>query len=408
MTKANTWLLPDGMDELLPQRAAAMESLRLKLLECYRTWGYQLVRPPMLEFLESLSVGTGSDLALQTFTLTDQLSGRLLGLRADITPQVARIDAHSLKQQGPARLCYCAPVLHSTSDALSDSRELDQIGIELFGSESVDADLEVVQLMLLSVEKAGALVDTSEGKLVKLDLGNVEIYRAIAQYAGLNAEAETELSEIIQRKALPELNAFIEKAITNDELAQLIRQLPSLCGNIDVIGRAREVFKSISDSQVIEKLNIALSQLEKVHQHVAQHFEQVECYFDLGEVRGYDYHTGLVFSVYKEGFAQALAKGGRYDSIGESFGRSRPASGFSADLRKLLCLSPLESPSELIPNAILIPINADTALKEKVKALRAQGEVLIQALGNHEALLENESCNRQLVYKNSVWQVQAL
>lgn len=401
MSSADRWLLPDGIDELLPEQAAAAEALRRELLDCYRVWGYHLVRAPMLEFLESLKVGTGNDLALQTFTLTDQLSGRLLGLRADITPQVARMDAHSLKRSAPARLCYCAPVLHSIATNLSGARELDQIGIELFGSDSVQADIEVIQLMLLTVKKAGAFADK---KLVKLDLGNVGIFAAAAKFAGLKSTQENQLSEILQRKALPELEKFIKTNISNLEAANLIRVFPRLCGDENILIEARKLFSSVSDKTVVAALLAALDRLDVIYQVIKAVYSDVECYFDLAELRGYDYHTGLVFAVYKQGFAQALAKGGRYDSIGESFGRSRPATGFSSDLRKLLLLSKMPS----IAIGIFVPDENDQTLFKKVTELREQGEVLIQSLSQNDEALKKECCDRQLVLKEGVWLVQAL
>lgn len=401
MTSADTWLLPDGIDELLPQQAAAAEKLRRDLLDCYRTWGYHLVRAPMLEFLESLKVGTGNDLALQTFTLTDQLSGRLLGLRADITPQVARMDAHSLKRMAPARLCYCAPVLHSIAANLSGARELDQIGIELFGSASVQADIEVIELMLITVAKAGAFNDQS---LVKLDLGNVGIFAAAAKFAQLQNAEESQLSEILQRKALPELEKFINEHITNTEAANLIRVFPRLCGDQGVLAEARKIFSLVSDKSIVTELLSALDKLELVFKAIQAKYDNIECYFDLAELRGYDYHTGLVFAVYKQGKAQALALGGRYDSIGKSFGRSRPATGFSSDLRQLLLLSNMPS----IAVGIFVPNDHDSALLKKVAELRAQGEVLVQSLNQDDAMLKKECCDRQLVLQQGVWKIEKL
>ncbi len=401
MTSADRWLLPDGIDELLPQQAEAAEALRLKLLDTYRRWGYELVKPPMVEFLESLKVGTGHDLALQTFTLTDQLSGRLLGLRADLTPQVARMDAHSLKREAPTRLCYCAPVLHSSSTELSGARELDQIGIELFGSPSVDADWEVIQLMLQTVEVAGGLSATGK---VKLDLGNVEIYRALARSAGLSDDLERELCEILQRKAGVELAEFIEANVKDSEIADLLAVLPSLCGSGSVLEKAQALFSGIKDSNLSQALLAALTQLENISKRMSAAFPDLECYFDLGELRGYDYHTGLVFAVYKEGYAYALAKGGRYDSIGECFGRSRPATGFSSDLRKLVCFTD----SNQGVSAILVPAFDDSELAQTVADLRTQGETLVQALGGDEDILKQEVCDRELVKDGASWVVKSL
>lgn len=404
MTSVDKWLLPEGIEELLPQQAAALESLRRALLDQYRLWGYSLIRPPLLEFVEALKVGTGTDLALQTFTLTDQVSGRLLGLRADLTPQVARMDAHSLKKTGSTRLCYCAPVLHSTATHLGAARELDQVGIELFGSKSVQADIEVIELMLLSVKLAGAF--EKEGAL-KLDLGNVRIYRAAAKYAELDQEKENQLCDILQRKAIPELKEFVKAFIKNEAASKLILELPKLCGEASVLDKASELFSSIVQSDISSELNEALEELKAVYVFLQQKYTNLECYFDLSELRGYDYHTGLVFAVYKQGFAQALAKGGRYDSIGQSFGRARPATGFSSDLRQLLSLRPLPE----MGRAIFAPFVQGellVSLRETIDASRNQGEVVVQAFSDNEAHLKKESCDRELVFESHKWQVKTL
>lgn len=404
MSSVDKWLLPEGIEELLPQQAAAIESLRRNLLDQYRSWGYLLIRPPLLEFVEALKVGTGTDLALQTFTLTDQVSGRLLGLRADLTPQVARMDAHSLKKNGCTRLCYCAPVLHSTATYLGASRELDQIGIELFGSSSVQADIEVIELMLLSVKQAGAF--DKEG-VVKLDLGNVRIYRTAARFAGLNQEQENQLCDILQRKAIPELTDFVEHEIKDQQAAALILKLPELCGDFGVLEKAEALFKEIKQADFSTELAVALNELKTVYHFLQQKYPELECYFDLSELRGYDYHTGLVFAIYKQGFSQALSKGGRYDSIGESFGRSRPATGFSCDLRQLLSLR--SSPE--IGKAILAPVAEGehyTSLCQMVEKLRADGEVVIQFFSDEEKKLKTEVCDRELVFESQTWQIKSL
>ncbi len=404
MSSVDKWLLPEGIEELLPQQAAAIESLRRALLDQYKLWGYSLIRPPLLEFVEALKVGTGTDLALQTFTLTDQVSGRLLGLRADLTPQVARMDAHSLKKNAATRLCYCAPVLHSTATYLGAARELDQIGIELFGSDSVQADIEVIELMLISVKLAGAF--EKEG-VIKLDLGNVRIYRAAAKYAELDKEKENQLCDILQRKAMPELKDFVKAFISNKQAAKLILELPKLCGEVSVLRQASKLFAKVKDASVAEELESALEELSSVHSFLQQKYPDLECYFDLSELRGYDYHTGLVFAVYKQGFSQALAKGGRYDSIGESFGRSRPATGFSSDLRQLLSLRALSE----ISRAIFAPAvegEKRESLARAIETLRKQGEVVVQAFSKNEKSLKKECCDRELVFESQNWQVKVI
>lgn len=408
MTRADKWLLPDGVQELLPEQAASMETLRRKLLDAYVSWGYELISPPMFEFLESLHVGTGNDLALQTFTLTDQLSGRLIGLRADITPQAARMDAHSLKRSAPARLCYSGTVLHSRAAELTGSRELDQIGIELFGSADVAADIEVIQLMLSTVKIAGAFEDIAQDKIVKLDLGHLGIFRAVVQLAKLNKTQETELCDILQRKAQPELKQFIKNEITNPEAAKLLKILPGLCGDKKALSAARKLFTTVSNKKVAKALLKTLDDLESVQARVVSEFPQMNCYFDLGELRGYDYHTGLVFAIYKTGYAQALAKGGRYDAIGESFGRARPATGFSSDLRVLSKVKNIVSGKKAVFVPACKPGDKNFAsLQIKLAQLREQGEVLIQSLGNDKKDLQAERCDREL-YFNGAWKIKSL
>jgi ATP phosphoribosyltransferase regulatory subunit len=407
MTKADKWLLPDGVQELLPEQAAAIESLRRKLLDAYISWGYELISPPMFEFLESLHVGTGNDLALQTFTLTDQLSGRLMGLRADITPQAARMDAHSLKRSAPARLCYSGTVLHSRSAELAAARELDQIGIELFGSGAVEADIEVIQLMLHTVKIAGAFKKVQKKDVVKVDLGHVGIFRAVVLWAKLDKAQESMLCDILQRKARPELQQFVNSEIVNLEAATLLTILPTLCGDEKVLATAKKLFTSVSDKAIAKALLQTIVDLKSVQNNISKQFPEVTCYFDLGELRGYDYHTGLVFAVYKTGYPQALAKGGRYDAIGKSFGRARPATGFSSDLRVLSRLQNRDSGK----NAIFVPVckldeKNFPGLQKKVAQLRAKGEVLIQSLGNDKKDLQKERCDREL-YFDGDWKIKS-
>ncbi len=408
MTQVDRWLLPEGVDELLPAQAVALEHLRRHLLDNYRSRGYQLVRPPLLEYLEALKVGTGNDLALQTFTLTDQLSGRLLGLRADLTPQVARMDAHSLKREAPARLCYCAPVLHSTAKRLGESREIDQIGIELFGSSATQADIEVIELMIETVQQAGAF--ESEG-VVKLDLGNVKIFRCAAEFAGLDTEHENQLCDILQRKSIPELNGFVAEKISEPAAQKLILALPALCGSAQVLERAETLFRQVPQATSTVLLQ-ALEELQIVYRYLQAHQPTLECYFDLSELRGYDYHTGLVFAIYKAGHARSLAQGGRYDSIGKSFGRARPATGFSSDVRALLKLKPLPA----LPKAIYAPAaevsklqdEQTQSLKQYIEHLRASGEIVIQGLDNNDAAMKKECCDRELCWQNKQWQVKPI
>lgn len=340
MTDSNRWLLPDGIDEVLPPQAWRAESLRRKLLDLYRSWGYELVLPPYIEYLESLLTGIGSDLDIQTFKVTDQLTGRLMGIRADMTPQVARIDAHSLRHQGPARFCYGGSVLHTRAPNISSTRSPIQMGAELFGCADIAADNEIISLMLETIKLAGA-------ERVHLDLGHVGIYRGLVSMAELSTTQEAELFDLLQSKAKADVERFVADNVTAKDVAQMLAKLVRLNGGYEVLSEAKECFKNAPQS-VLQ----ALDMLAELGQSLAALYPEVDLYFDLAELRGYQYHTSMVYSAYVAGHGQAIAKGGRYDHIGEVFGRSRAATGFSADLKALIRLAPSRTD---VPRAIVAP-----------------------------------------------------
>lgn len=390
MTLADRWLLPEGIEELLPPEAARLEQLRRHLLDHYRAWGYEQVFPPLIEYLESLLTGTGNDLAMQTFKLTDPLTGRQMGVRSDMTPQIARMDAHSLKQEGPARLCYAGHVLHAKPATLTASRALIQIGVELYGHAGIEADIEVVLLMLETLQLAGL-------QQIHLDLGHVAIYRALADQAGLNADAEWRLFEIFQRKSVPELEQFLENEVPEVNARERFRTLIKLSGDASVLDEAR-VALADSPSEVF----LALDDLSHIAAIVKQRAPNTELYFDLGELRGYHYHTGPVFSAYLPGVGHAIASGGRYDKIGEVFGRARPATGFSTDLARLVKLAQINVQS---PRKILAPAINDAQLWSVMSALRASGDVVLQALAGDVRTAQEQGCDYQLVAVVSGWDV---
>src|SRR5690554_3020248 len=321
MAAVERWLLPDGIEEVLPAQAARIEVARRQVLDLFAAWGYEYVVTPHVEFLDSLLTGVGKELALRTFSVTDPLSGKLMGLRADITPQVARLDAHSLRRSGPSRLCYTGSVVHTKARDLSRSRSPIQIGAELYGEPGTSADIEVISLLLQCLEQMGV-------EQVHLDLGHVGIYRGLAQAAGLNAELEEKLFDALQRKAVCEISE-----LTTDVLAELLKSISGLCGSYEVLVQAREVLQAAPRS-----VRAALDELQQLADVVQQRFPSLPVYFDLSELRGYNYHTGVVFAAFVPGVGQAIAQGGRYDDIGAVFGRSRPATGFSSDLRTLIAL----------------------------------------------------------------------
>ena len=387
------WLLPEGIEEVLPPQAARLEWLRRALLDHYATWGYELVVPPFVEFLDSLLTGTANDLDLQTFKVTDQLSGRLMGVRADMTPQVARIEAHQLKRELPTRLCYIGTVLHTRDDGFAGSRCPLQVGCELYGHSGFESDLEVLSLMLETLGLAG--IDE-----LHLDLGHVAIFRGLAGRAGLDPECEGLLFEALQRKAAAEIQALLRDWGIEPEAAELLCRLADLHGGEDVLAEAGRVFLRVPETE---------QHLERLHQVVAgvqRRFPRLHLHFDLAELRGYHYHTGLVFSAYTPGHGKAVARGGRYDDVGRVFGRARPATGFSADLKTLLALGrgPAEEPS----TPIFAPRSDDPALEALVGALRNQGEPVVSELPGQSGGAWEMGCGRVLVQRESGWMVEPL
>ncbi|GAB5445189.1 MAG: ATP phosphoribosyltransferase regulatory subunit [Gymnodinialimonas sp.] len=372
---------------MLPDQAETVERLRRLLLDLYRSWGYRLVIPPMVEFTEALLVGLGEDLDLLTFKVTDQLSGRSLGIRADITPQVARIDAHSLAEEGITRLCYAGTTLHARPKTPLASRAPIQLGAELFGDDSAGADVEIVRLMLATLEAAG-LDD------ITLDLGHVGIYEAVLDAAGLDQDLEKTVFDALQRKSAPDLRDAL--SVVEPPVADCVISLIDLHGDDSVLERARELFADTAPQAVV-----AVDLLAELAADLRRQQPDLTIYFDLAELRGYHYHTGLVFAAYVPAHGQALANGGRYNDVGGVFGRARPATGFATDLKALMALA---QPQPVCAGAISMPDIDDPALTARVAELRASGEVVINAL----AAAPDTRCDRQLVEVDGEWQVEAL
>lgn len=359
------WRLPDGIDEVLPPEAARLESLRRALLDLYASWGYELVIPPFIDYLESLLTGTGSDLDLKTFKLTDQLSGRLLGVRADMTPQVARMDAHRLRRAAPTRLCYLGTVLHTRSDGFAGTRAPLQIGAEIFGHDGVESDVEILRLLVATLSAAG--IDNAY-----LDLGHVGIYRALAAQARLDRVQEMALFDALQRKAIPEIHDLIQRAGVPSIVGDMLLALPELNGD-DALARADEALAP-ADAPVQQ----ALARLRAVADETARWLPELSVHFDLGELRGYTYKTGIVFAAFVPGWGLEIGRGGRYDDIGRVFGRSRPAVGFSTDLKGLIAQAP--APASAPRPAVLAPWSADPALQAEVARLRGAGRRVVYRL----------------------------
>ena len=393
MAENDRWLLPEGIEEVLPAQAERLETLRRRLLDMYHSWGYELVMPPQIEYLESLLTGTGNDLELQTFKLTDQLTGRMMGLRADMTPQVARIDAHHLRREGPSRLCYMGTVLKTLPEGAGGSRSPLQVGVELYGHSGVESDAEVLQLMIQTLQACG--IDSPH-----LDLGHVGIYRGLVRQAGLSQVQETVLFDALQRKAKPEIEALLADMPIDAAIRNLLCRLSDLNGGEEVLAEADTLFAGAS-----EDVKGALATLRRVTELLQQRTSSISVHYDLAELRGYHYHTGVVFAAYVPGHGQAIAQGGRYDDIGMVFGRARAATGFSTDLKTLVMLGDGEA---AVPAAIFAPYDSDPALQVRIDGLRESGERVIHELPGQAGKPEESGCNRRLVKRAGNWEVEGL
>lgn len=375
------WLLPEGIEEVLPDRAIKVERLRRRLLDLYHAWGYDLVIPPLVEFTESLLSGSGADLDLMTCKMVDQLSGRMMGVRADITPQVARMDAHSLRRSGPNRLCYAGQVLYTRPRSQVESRSPIQLGVELFGEQGLEADIEVVLLLLETLKQAGI------GDL-HLDVGHVGIFRALEEQAQLDPVQGRELFELLQSKDAS-LKDWVRDHVADPAIGQALAVLPSLAGSTDILATAHA---ALGDCPAA--VTAALEQLSALVEAVRQRTEAVDIYLDLGELRGYHYHTGLVFAAYSGGSLAPLGNGGRYDHVGEAFGRPRPATGFGVDLGLLASL--VEQDEEITPGIYVAATERADMLAE-IRRLREQGERVVTGFSDRQADFQELHCDRELV-----------
>ena len=389
----DSWLLPEGIEEVLPPRAQTLEARRRQLLDLFHAWGYELVMPPFIEYLESLFVGTAHDLDLQTFKLTDQLNGRMMGVRADMTPQVARIDAHQLRRATPTRLCYLGTVLHTRPDGFGASRAPLQIGLELYGHAGVESDVEVFRLMVETLRACGI-------ENTFFDLGHVGIFRGLAKQAGLSEEQEGELFDALQRKAKPEINAMLGQWQLDKPVAAMLSQLADLNGNDEVLTRAKTVLGAASAD-----VNAALATLQHMATAIKQVIPTISLHYDLAELRGYHYHTGVVFAAFVPGKGTAIAQGGRYDGIGKIFGNARPATGFSTDLKTLLALAPA---TVVKSTGIYAPYAQDRELETLIQSLRAQGERVVSALPGQQGDASAMQCDREIVKQGKDWVVQRI
>ncbi len=379
------WLLPEGIEEILPNRAIKVERLRRRLLDLCHAWGYDLVIPPLAEFTESLLSGSGADLDLITCKIIDQLSGRMMGVRADITPQVARMDAHSMQRKGPNRLCYAGQVLYTRPKNQTETRSPIQLGVELFGEGGLEADVEVVLLLVETLKQASV-------KNIHLDLGHVGIYRGLEAQAELGEAQSRELFALLQSKDVS-LQSWVGANINDQAIAAMVAALPSLTGSIDVLETAQNLLAKGTDA-----VAAALEEISSLATAIDSQMDDVNIYLDLGELRGYHYHTGVVFAAYTEGSLVPLGNGGRYDHIGEAFGRTRAATGFGVDLSLLASL--VENEEEIIPG-IFVPASDNDAVLDEVARLRDQGERVVCGFIGQEPDFAELHCDRQLTETQS-------
>ena len=378
------WLLPEYIEDVLPAEAARIETLRRSLLDLFKVHGYHYVIPPMLEYMESLITGVGHDLDLATFKVVDQLTGRLMGVRADMTPQAARIDAHLLNHQGITRLCYAGSVLRTKPDGLAQTREPLQLGAELYGHAGIASDIEIQRLLIKALHAIGI-------EQVHLDFSHVNVFGSLIESSQINAQLEQELYAALQSKDQSSVAALangLDKATR-----EALLHLTELNGDKTILTKAAKVLPATA------AITAALDNLAQVADGLVDLGVSVS--FDLSELRGYHYHSGIVFAAYAQGYKGPLALGGRYDEVGQAFGRARPATGFSLDLRGVVTALPTAQ----IEMAIFAPAITDSTLTAKIDALRAEGHVVVQELPGIESNLAELNCNKKLEHYNSGWHV---
>jgi len=387
MNITNRWLLPEGVEEILPPKAIELEQLCRTIIDLFSTWGYEFVIPPMVEYLESLLTGTGEDLDLKTFKLTDQLSGRLMGIRADITPQVARIDAHLLKRDTPTRLCYLGSVLHTRPGKSGETRAPLQVGAELYGHSGVASDIEIVKLMLATLKQVGI-------NQTYIDLGHIGIFRTLSSDSSLSDTQQAQVFEALQRKAKDELKSLYKEWNITNAASNALLELVDLNGDITVLDEAKKLLGKLSpeSTQYIDEIKALAESITGR--------SEVSINVDLAELRGYHYHTGMVYTAFVPGEGEGIAFGGRYDDIGSAFGRARPATGFSTDVKSLL---KQQTKITKTHSSIFAPTSADVTLHEKINALRKTGNIVVEELEGQQASASEMNCNQQLSLENGQW-----
>jgi len=385
------WLLPNAVDEILPPQAWQLEQKRRLILDYMVACGYDLITPSLFEFLDSLLTGAGKDLDRHTFKVTDQSSGRTLGFRADMTTQAARIDAHLLSTSKVTRLCYVGEVVHTRTDELAGSRNPIQIGAECYGHQGICADAEIISLMIETLKIMGL-------KQISLDLGHVGIFRELAKQAALTPEQEKQIFNALQRKAIPEIEQMLATFDLNQQQAEMLLALAELNGN-DILALAQQKLAKAG-----QKVADALAEIAEIIDFMKAQMPEIQLHIDLAELRGYHFHTGVVFAAFVPKLGREIARGGRYNGVGKSFGSARFATGFSANLKQLFRLSQ-EKESET-DKRVLAPAKLDTVLMNKINELRHAGYRVIRALGTETA--SDLKCQQELVLKGNDWVLQKI
>ena len=389
--KDDRWLLPDGIEETLPDEARRIESLRRCSLDLLDSWGYELVMPPLMEYLDSLFTGVGRSLEIETFKLTDQMTGKMMGVRADMTPQVARIDAHYLRRSGATRLCYFGPVLRTRPESLGGSRVPLQLGAELFGVASADADIEIVELLVETLRRMGI-------ESVHVDLAHMGIFRGLMNQTGLDDNAQSILMEAVTCKSAPDVERQCGLLKVNNHVRELLMLMTDSSGDIDQLADIADKF-SKAPGEVVK----AFDNLLVIACRLRQRLPETRIYFDLAALRGQSYHTGLVFAVYMPGYGRAIANGGRYDDIGREFGRARAATGFSLDLREVSKQATAGANEQEI---ICAPYEEDEALMKTVRTLRESGRQVIFCYEDDQENMNRDGVSR-LVRKDDSWVIES-
>ena len=393
----NKWLLPEGIEEVRPPQAAQLDALCRRIIDQFAAWGYELVMPPLLEYLDTLFTGASEDLELQTFKVIDQLNGKLMGVRADTTPQVARIEVHNLKRNSASRLCYIGAVLRTLPGRPGGARSLLQAGAELYGHKGVESDAEILALMLSTLQLAGL-------RDVHVDIGHVGIMQGLLGPMQLDPGREALLSGCVQRKAADELKTLLREWSLDNVGGKALLSLMELEGDAGILDEARGIL-----SPCAGELCRYVDELEQIAELAARQLDNTPLYFDVTEFQGYHYHTGMTFVAYAPGESEGVAFGGRYDNVCEAFGRTRPATGFSADALKLFELAPQANTRK---KAICAPDagSGSPGLYELVAQLRAQGETVIYLLPGDEppAGLRDAHCDREIVLQRGRWQVREI